>query len=257
MGKSVLIVCFILLGAKLLSSQNVADFDNHKYVEVMGKAEIEYIPDEIKYSIIISDDNSGEVVVYDTVQSEKSIKEYQMQMKKRIEERYNSVWEILKSLGIDETAIVKDERYDFNSADYFTYEHKLFVVKFNNFVKFQLAVRKLKASNICNGQVIDAKTSKIKELEVNAKILAIEDAKQQAEKLAAAVGSKIGKVLQIKDPKTALENLNGDNVTGGWTVYPPLSALQNNYPSTGAIETNEAGKFILKQAITIRFTLIN
>lgn len=255
MRTTILTLSLFVIIISTANSQNAPTPDNLKYIEVTGSGEVEYIPDQIKYSITVSDE-ANDVYSGDLDdRSEWKIREFQELLKKRNEQRYLKIWEILKSEGINEQAVVKDEKYDFVTKNETEFDHKIFTVSFDNFVKFKQTVAKLKAANICSGQIIDAQSLKIKDLEDTAQMLSIAHAKQKAEKLAAAVNSKLGKVLQIKEAKQSFEDLIGK---GGWTAYPPLrQELHNTYLISGSLDLTENGKFVLRQAITIRYLLEN
>ena len=245
----------LMISLTTIKSQNNQDTDNQKFIEVTGKAELEFIADQFKYSITILNDYDEGIIANNT----KKLKEYQERINKEAEQKYSKIWEILKSEGIDESLIVTDEKYNFISKKSTDLSNKTFVIKIVGFEKFQQIVAKLKKSNLCNGQIIEAKSLNIAELEDKTKILAIEDAKKQAEKLALAVNSKLGKILQVKEPKQPFEDLLGNNAAKqGWTAYPPLTlAMQDTFFVMGNVEISDNGKFVLKQAITVRFSLEN
>ncbi len=99
------------------NSQNAPAPDNQKYIEVTGSGEVEYIPNHIKYSITVSDETNDIYTGDLDDRSEWKIKEFQELLKKRNEQRYLKIWEILKAEGIEEQALVKDEKYDFISKN--------------------------------------------------------------------------------------------------------------------------------------------
>ncbi len=252
----ILTLNLLLLAFLTAKTQNAPVPDSQKFIEVTGNGEVEYIPDHIKYSITVSDEANDTYSGDLDDRSEWKIREFQALMKKRNEQRYLKIWEILKAQGIDENAIVKDEKYDFITKNETEFEHKIFIVGFDNFAKFKQIVASLKAANICSGQIIDVQSIKIKELEDKAQWLSIANAKQKAEKIAAAVNSKLGKVLQIKDAKQPLEDLGGKG--NGWTAYPSIrQELHDTYFIAGNVDLTDNGKFVLRQAITIRFSLEN
>ena len=252
MRTTILTLSLLIMAFSAANSQNTTA----PFIEVTGSGEVEYIPDLIKYSITVSDESNDTYMGDLDDRSEWKMREFQELLKKRNEQRYLKIWEILKAEGIDEKAVVKDEKYDFMAKNETEFEHKIFIVRFDNFVKFKQTVAKLKAANVCSGQIIGVQSSKIKDLEDTAQLLSIANAKQKAEKLAAAVNSKLGKVLQIKDARQPFEDVGGKG--NGWTAYPPLrQELHDTYMISGNVDLTDNGKFVLHQAITIRYSLEN
>ncbi len=250
MKKCILKVVFLLILVVNGKSQNTQVIDNQKFIEVTGHAELAFVPDQIMYLITLNIEPTEEDMAY-----MKSALHSGNIFKSKIDAKYLQVWEILKSEGIDENALVKNRNYNFIKHSDTYYEGKEFALKINNFSKFQKAVEKLIAADMCTGQIIDVKSNKIQELEDKVRILAIEDAKRKADKMATAANSRVGNAWQIKEGKLPFENAVGKGVQGEGNPYPPYSGEINFVKDN--IETTKNGEFIVKQSVIIRFLLEN
>lgn len=250
MKKWILKVVFLLVILTNAKGQNTQVVDNQKFIEVTGHAELAFVPDQIMYLITITIEPTEEDLAY-----MKSALHSGNIFRSKIDAKYFQVWEILKSEGIDENALVKNRSYNFNKHSDTYYEGKEFALKINNFSKFQKVVEKLIAADICNGQVIDVKSNKIQELEDKVKILAIEDAKRKADKMASAANSRVGNAWQIKEAKQPFENALGKGVQGEGNAYTPYST--ETYFVMDNIESTKNGEFVVKQSFIVRFLLEN
>jgi uncharacterized protein YggE len=240
---------FCLLIAMRLPAQSI---DNQKFIEITGRSEITYFPDVVKYLIVISDYDGDENVNNEPLSIEKA-NEYLEMRKIKMQERYKQIWQILKTEGITDDALVLEEKYDFQNLNNQDYLNKSFIIKFTDFQKFKRVILKIKDMKGINGQIVDTQAKNVEELRDKAMILAIEDSKSKANKLAKALNSSVGNVLQIRETNDIAP------ISSGWTVYPPLSAMQQNvnFEDTPRNEINEEGKFILRQAVLIKYLLIN
>lgn len=257
--KKILVTLFLLLS--LISSvfaQKNDKTDNTQFIEVTCNGEVEYIPDFIKYTITIADDSNDTYPTDLDDRSDWKIREFQALLKKRQEQRYLKVWEIFKAEGINDNALVKDDNsLDFNYRIETEYENRTFTVKFDNYNLFQQVLPKLKAANICSGQITEVYTAHLKTLEEKAQVIAFNNAKIRAEKLAAAAQAKIGKALQIKESYSLIGDAPGELYPNGWIAYPPLRQDSPDAVSMKNAVINNQGKFVLKQALTVRFSLEN
>ncbi len=240
-------ICLML--AIALPAQNS---DNQKFVEITGRGEVAYFPDMVQYMIVISDYDNLDA--NDEPLSPDKAKEYLEMRKIKMQERYKQIWQVLKTEGITENALVLEEKYDIQNLNNQDYLNKSFMVKFTDFQKFKRIILKIKDLKGVNGQIMDAQAKNIEELRDKAMLSAIEDAKLKANKLAKAVNSTVGNVLQIRETNDIAPTLDA-----GWTAYPSLGDIPQNVNSDGLSrnEINEEGKFVLRQAVLIKFSLIN
>ena len=162
-------------------SQN---FTNQNYIQVIGTAEEEIIPNEIYMQIIIDEhDNKG---------------------KETLESLENKMIKKLKELNIDidENLSVKDfssnfQKYFLKQSDIFTSkEYQLILHKAKKVGEVFMALEDLGISNI---KIEKIDHSDLKSFQKTARYNAVMDAKQKALEMAIPLGQQIGKAIYIHE----------------------------------------------------------
>lgn len=157
-------------------------------ISVSGEGKIKVTPDEAIITVAI--ENSGKEAA---------------EVKKVNDETIDRVLKLIKQKGIP-TSDYQTQRvnlyknYDYNTKKYTYVANQTISIHLKDLSKYEKLMMELVASGINNIQGVEFKSSKIKELERQARKNAILDAKQKAEDYVSVLeGQKVGKALVISD----------------------------------------------------------
>jgi len=199
-------------------SQNCEkNYIDQNLIEVIGKAEIEVVPDLIFIKILINEKDTKNKI---------PVTELEIQMAEK-----------LKSIGIniDQDLKVKDLSSNFKS--YLLSKNEIFLSK-----EYQLVVHdalttskvflELEKAGISNISIERLDHSKIEEYRKDVKIKAIKAAKEKAEFLAQAISQSIGRALLIQEQQNSFSN----NYVANNAVFYEYS--KSGFSSAGELEVD-------------------
>lgn len=232
-----LFITLLMLASTLIFAQTgEKNYIDRNYIEVIGKAEMEIIPDHIYIGIHISEKN--------------------LKNKLSIADIEKSMIEKLKNIGIDteKNLTVKDiasiyQSYWLKKTDIFmTKEYQLLVNDAGTAGKVFDELKKIGISNI---SIDKLSHSKIREYRKQIKINAIKAAREKAKDLAMAIGQDIGRALYIKEGEynRSVSNVLAGQASGFYVRGE--SSLTSSYKFRDV----EFEKIIIEYSILCRFEL--
>ncbi len=236
--RNILIILTLLLSTSLMAQVDGKNFIDQNYIEVIGKAEMEIIPDEIYLKIVIN---------------EKEIKG------KTLADVERSMFDKLKELGFDlsKDLALKDlisnfQYYWFIKSDIIlSKEYQLLVKDAKTAGKVFVELQKL---GISNASIDRVENSKIFDYRRDVKIMAIKAAQEKAKALTLAINQDIGRAIYIQE----LENLNATaNALQGRAAGINVRGYSNAaiYGSRAAEPEIEFEKIRLEYNVLVRFEL--
>lgn len=157
-------------------------------ISVSGEGKIKVIPDEAIITVAI--ENSGKEAA---------------EVKKTNDVTIDKVLKLIKQKGIPSSDYQTQrvnlyKNYDYNTKKYTYVANQTLSIHLKDLSKYESLMMDLVNSGINTIQGVDFKSSKIKELERQARKNAILDAKQKAEDYVSVLaGQKVGKALVISD----------------------------------------------------------
>lgn len=182
--KQLLTMAFLLTTILTFGQSNTSKTEEQPYIEVVGTAEQEVIPDEIYIGIIISE-------------------KYVNKVKVTIEEQEEKLKNIVKSLGIDLTNLfLSDANADYVKVSWRTKDvltKKNYSLKVSDATTAGNVFKELEKLEITDANISRVNHSKLDSLKKTIKIIAIKSAKDKADYLLAAIGEQTGKPLIIKE----------------------------------------------------------
>lgn len=211
------------------------------YIEVVGKYEMEIIPDEIFIKIVIHE-------------------KYESRTKITIQEQEDSLKVKLKSIGIDLSNLyLNDVNADFvkiswSKKDVLT--KKDYTLKVSDAAEVKQVFQELENLQITDASISKVSHSKIDSLRKVVRIKAIKAAKEKAEYLLAAIDEQIGKPLIIREnmPQYYSQDTYRMNSRSNYS-YMQVGGVSSSYGDK-ELEEIEFQKINLSTSIYIKF-LIN
>lgn len=180
--RSTLIILLVNLVSSNLIGQVLAPYNGE--IEVIGYSHIEIIPDEIFYSVEISDYQEGKEII-------------------QIEELDKQFWNLIseskipiENIEIDNTSSRK-LNYKRNKSQII--RSKTYLIKFSDIEKLDKLAEKLENIKISKSGIVGVNISNLAQLEEELKIEAIKNAKEKAEKLLNSLNEELGKVKYITE----------------------------------------------------------
>lgn len=156
-------------------------------ISVSGEGKIKVIPDEAMITLGVQ--NNGKEAT---------------EVKKKNDEIVDAVLKVIKKHGIAKSDY-KTERvslyknYDYSTKKYLFQASQTISIHLKDLKKYDALMMDLVESGINNINGVDFKSSKIKELEAQARREAILDAKKKAEDYVSVLNQKVGKAISISD----------------------------------------------------------
>ncbi|MGB5530974.1 MAG: SIMPL domain-containing protein [Ignavibacteriaceae bacterium] len=253
MKRKGLTTLFILLAICSIQAQQGQLFDDRPKITANGEAVVKVQPDEI-------------IITFGIETWDKNI----MVAKQENNDIMKKAIVVIKEAGIQDKEIQTDylsiePRYDDN------YEKKNFIGYFvrNTFVvtlaepdKVEELVTGVLQSGVNYIHNINFQTTEFKKYREQARELALNAAKEKAEKMAGALGQRIGDPIQINEGYGGsnwwyYSSWNGWGY-GGRSNYMSQNVMQNIESGTGEIsETIALGKISIKANVTVTFELKN
>jgi len=205
-------------------------------ISVSGEGKIKVTPDEAIITVAV--ENTGKEAA---------------EVKKKNDETVDSVLKIIKKAGIPASdfqtqSVNLYKNYDYNAKKHNYVANQTITIHLKDLTKYDKLMMDLVDSGINNIQGVEFKSSKIKELERQARKNAMLDAKQKAADYVSVLeGQKVGKALLISD--------------NSYTNYPspPLYAMAKSvdvaYEQMPARETLAIGEIEIVSTVTVSFVL--
>ena len=164
------------------------------FIKVTGSSEMEIVPDEIIFSIVIKEYWEEEYV------PGKSWKDYKTKIS--LEKREKKLMKTLKKIGItNEQIVIADAGsyswypYDQNRREYLV--SKKFNISFKDFSKLNAILTSVDTKGIKSMGIEKLKNKKITEYREQVKLDALRAAKHKAEKLLSVVDKEVGDIIYI------------------------------------------------------------
>jgi len=231
MKKTILIVTILL--PILLSAQTLQkNFIDQNYIEIIGRSEMDVVPDIIDIKIILNEKDS---------KSKKTLKELEKDM-----------IDVLTNIGVDieENLVVKDLTSNFKNFLFLTTDiilTKEYIVTVDEARKAALVFLDLQHKGISNVSIDKLDHTEIDEYKKKVKILAMKAAKDKAEALVSAIDQEIGRALHISEYEPGLSR----TLTANVTVRGSKRKADSYQP--GKIETVPNIEF---ESIKLRYTVL-
>jgi len=235
---SLLFFSINFVGAQKVSAQNNNDSDI-PYIEVVGSADIEIEPDEMRVSVTIGQNVNK--------------KDEQKVTKISLEQAENKLMDILKQLGIPKDKVILKNASTGGYWPYYWYydrpeeiglkkEYEIIVTSNTQLDKLFSLLPGPK-EGFLNVNISELKNKNIAEYRKQTKIEAMKAAKAKAEYLLESVGSTTGRLIQAAE-------LDEDD----WGGYRPVSAYSNvvSQTSMNAGSSSEDGTSIRKIKLRYR-----
>jgi len=224
-----IVVLFLFEAMVSMAQIGEKNFIDQNYMEVVGTAEMEIVPDEIYLKIIISEKDKG---------------------KKSVEEQEKKMTEVLQKLGID---IRKDLLIKDLSSDFRAYLLKRATIQTEK--EYQLCLHgaekmgqllvDLEAAGISNISVDRLDHSQLEKCRREVKVNAVKAAREKAEAFAEALGQKVGRALYVGENGNGYyshQNVAANVRIRGAAMVPEVPAL-------------DFEKIQLKYSVLVRFEL--
>lgn len=182
--KKYMISAVILFTAFLAQAQAPKNFIDQPYIEVNGTAELEVIPVKIFLRVEIREEDT---------KGRKSLEELEAQMLNALE-----------SLGLDIEKQVTVSDLSSNFKFYFlkrtdVFKNKFFSVETQTAYEAGQVISSLAKEGISNIDLEKLEYSKEEELKMEAKVKAIQNAKQKAELMLDPLGQELGGALHVQE----------------------------------------------------------
>lgn len=236
--KQLILGLFLIASLTVFSQNGEKNFIDQNYIEVIGKAEMDIVPDLIYLKIILGDKDNKDKLSLDEIEK--------------------LMISNLTELGIDinKDLSVKDFASNFKSfwigkADIvLTKEYQLIVHDTKTMQKVYFEFQKLGISNV---SIEKLDNSKIVQFRKDVKMDAIKAAKEKAEFLTSSINQSIGRAIFIQElDNQYLSNVMSNTVSGVNVRIRGSSFLDQNESSMPDIEFE---KITIEYSILVRFEL--
>ena len=234
---------------------NAQSLSNQKFIEITGYGVTSVEPDIIYYDISLPNSKINEMTRNNELAKEDSV---DVAVDRKINEDNNLKWikirEILGQQKLSEGTDPDTKSYNIgNKQDVYNFNYtsantdEEITVKLPNLKKLDDLVTQLKTVKGCKGSIRKIDNSNLIALREETLMKALANAKDKAEKIAAKMNIKLGKVIQINE-QPPLNNL----ISG---VSKEMSAIGLS-PSNILNKTkNITGKISLSENIVVRFAI--
>lgn len=202
-----------------------------KKISVTGSAEMEIVPDEIYFRVVL--------------------KEYQKDKNKvAMEKLEKELTQSVLAAGIakEDFMIEQVSGYSWSKKkkdDAELYNSKSFIIKVSTPGKIDEILNKVNAESIYSVEIRNYSHSKIEEYKRQLKIEAIKAAKAKATYLLEAIGEKIGPALEVNEYDNAYH-------TGGFYMEE-VQITNSEYKQFDAVQLSDENNFIGFQKIKLQF----
>lgn len=217
------------------AQQNISIVENQNYIEVTGYHRDEVAPDEIYISFQIDEnDTKGRTSIVD---------------------QEKEMTAALRRIGIDieKQLTVKDmssnfKKYILRQTD--VLDSRAYELKVADAQRAAAVFAALESVKIANATIVRAEYSRIDEFTLENKVAAMKNAREKAEKLAAAIGQTVGKAIFIQDFERTYRAYNA----GGIMTRAVSMDMAAPAPAQMA-DGIEFEKIPVESNVTVRFLL--
>lgn len=213
---------------------NAQDVKTVSQISVSGEGKIKVIPDEALITVAV--ENSGKEAT---------------EVKKKNDEIVDKVLKLIKQNGIAITDFQTQrinlyKNYDYDTKKYNYVANQTLSIHLKNLSKYDKLMMDLVESGINSIQGVEFKSSKIKELETQARKKAMQHAKQKADDYVSVLeGQKVGKALVISD------NSNTNYPTPIFAEFKTMAISDTALPK----ETLAIGEIEIVSNVNVTFIL--
>lgn len=226
-----LILFLTIMFATMIQSQEIKQIP---MVNVQGEGKIKVIPDEA--CITISQETKGLIAV---------------DVKKTNDSKIDAILKFIKKMNIPQTdyltqRVALNPSYDYDKKQQEYIASQTISILLKDLTKYDVLMDGLIKAGVNKIDNVEFKTSKLLQLQSDARKLAIKNAKLKAEDFVSVLGQKIGKAYSISD--------NSHNFNPQPVLYASMkSATINDFSATN--ETLAAGEIEVLVNVNISFVL--
>ncbi len=219
-------ISLILFSTLFMNAQNPPK----PTVDVSGEGTVMVVPDQVAITIRVEHEGNNP----------KEVK----QMNDRV---VNDVFQYLRKAGIDEKYVKTEymnlnKNYDYNKKTYSYVANQTISIQLKDLTKYESLMNGLLETGINRINGITFSSSKASELESQARIKAILQAKLKAEEYASALGQSIGKAVHISEFQ---------NVPNPMPMYKSAMMMSDSEGS----QTMAPGEMEIKVLVNVSFEL--
>ncbi|WP_196886293.1 SIMPL domain-containing protein [Aureivirga sp. CE67] len=235
-----LLPLFLVLTALNLFAQNKEIAQ--RSIEVTGSATMEIVPDEVSVEIVLKEYFKEEF-------EGKKVKRFKTKV--NIETLENELFQNLKNKGVKNDEIVISALLDFGSyKGKETLIGKSYIITLNSFKKANDLIKGLNFKGLEDIRISGYDHSKITEYRKQTKINAIKAARDKAQYLLEAIGSKLGKPIEIKED---VDTGYDWNTTSRSNIIS--SNNSNSYAGYSYAKPSSKSKFAQSKKIVLRYEI--
>lgn len=234
-----LLIVSLLLGWITLKGQNLSpNLNDSPFIEVVGVAEKEIVPDEIYISIVIKEHNEGKENV-------------------TIEQQEITLKAALTDIGIPlENLYLSDANSNYLKVRLGKKEviaKTEYILKVTDAFTVGKVFEKLDILNIQDACIQKVSHSKLQEYKKEIRILAIKAAKEKADYLLSAIGEKTGNALKINELNQSSNPYEVyANVVDGPSKLQSFSSSDSGFEN----QTIQFRKMKIQTSIYVKFSII-
>jgi uncharacterized protein len=236
--KHLFFLVLFMISLTCISQTLEKNFIDQNYIEVIGKAEMNIIPDLIYVNILLSEKDN--------------------KYKQSLDEIEKSMTTRLTEIGIDINKDLSIKDFTSNFKSYWisktdillTKEYQLIIHDTKTLQKVYFELQKLDISNV---QIEKLDNSKIEQFRKEVKVNSIKAAKEKAESLASAINQSIGKAIFIQELDYLDISSLAANVRG--VSAQAIRKQPSDYQDETSMPDIEFEKINLQYAIMVRFDL--
>ena len=223
----------ILLLVLFTTMAQAQEFRQIPMVNVSGEGKVKVVPDQV--SLLISVESKGQKAI---------------DVKKENDTKIDAVLKTIKNFNIAKEdfqtqRVALNPNYDYERKKYNYVATQTVAVLLKDITKYDALMEALVSTGINRIDNVEFKSSKILQLQSEARKLAVKDAKSKAEDFASALGQKVGKAYTISD------NSQG--------YYPPRPVMYDKAMSVSAEsaprETLAVGEMEVMVNVNVGFVL--
>lgn len=176
-------ISLILFGSLLMNAQNPPK----PTVDVSGEGIVTVVPDQATITVRVEHEGNNP-----------------KEVKQMNDRTVNEVFKFLKKAGIDEKYVQTEylnlnKNYDYNKKTYNYVANQTISIQLKDLTKYETLMNGLLETGINRIQGIAFSSSLASQLESQARVKAIQQAKLKAEEYTAALGQSIGKAVHISE----------------------------------------------------------
>lgn len=210
-----------LLLIALITTTTMAQQSTQNTIDVSGEGIVNIIPDKVTINVRV--ENTGA--------EPKKVKE-------KNDLIVAEVFKALKEQGVADKHIQTDyirlnKNYEYNTKTYNYAANQAISIHLQQINKYEAVMNALLQSGINRIDGVSFSSSNMEALEKEARIKAVQNAKEKAEDYASALSQKVGKAIQISEfqqhngaqPVYKVMAMNSDMAEGGQTIAPGELAI--------------------------------